>query len=100
MPISDAILQKEPPRIAAGRQRTMLELQDHAGTSLGVGPLDSDLPWAIRGRPVGAQISAEVDQKRTRLTRRQQLVGSVDGVFLCRACPREMACWRFPLETR
>src|ERR1039457_1831663 len=48
MAIADAVVHEETVCIAAGRERTMFEGQNHRRVALATGSLDADLPGAAR----------------------------------------------------
>src|ERR1019366_3740311 len=77
-----SVLQEKAARVTARRKRAMLQIQHQSGLSVGIRTLDPHLPWTVLRRLIGAQIAAEIDEKRSLVARRKQLVGPINGIFL------------------
>ena len=85
MAVSNAIFEHVPARVPTRGERAMLKIERQRGLSLSVRPLDAHLPRTVRGRAIGAQVAAEIDEERCRVARRQQLVSAVHRILFADA---------------
>ena len=94
MSVAHPVAKHEASCVAAGRQRSMLELQEHRGRAVCIGTLDSNLPGSTQRSSVGAQIAAKIHEKGLGTLHRQNVIRPIDSVFLSNAAEIQLhALW-------